>query len=324
MTWSGRDEEDVRVRPGKSKKPRSKQRPSHDDAVGAMVVAVDRGRITCVLDSDTSVTVVSVKARELGRKAAVVGDHVKLVGDCSGTPDSLARLVSIEPRSSTLRRTADDDDPFERIIVANADQMGIVVAVADPPPRIGLIDRCLVAAIDANIDPILIITKIDLGDPDELLDQYRALDVTSVAIERDGDLTELRSLLDNKLSVLIGHSGVGKSTLVNALVPQAERATGEVNETTGRGRHTSTSAVVLPIQDGGWIVDTPGFRSFGLAHVDAASILETFADLAQGAESCSKNCTHLEEGCALDAWVAQGNATQARLDSLRRILQAIS
>lgn len=322
---SGRelDEDDVRVKRGRRTRPRSKQRPAHDDAVDAFVVTIDRGRITCALSASPTVEVVAVKARELGRKAVSVGDNVGLVGDLSGRPDTLARLVRIDPRKTELRRTADDSDPYERIIVANVDQMGIVVAVADPPPRIGLIDRCLVAAYDARVDPLLVLTKVDLGDPAELLAAYRDLDIPAVAVTRGGSLAELSDCLRDRVSVFVGHSGVGKSTLVNALIPDAKRATGGVNESTGRGRHTSTSAQALALPFGGWLIDTPGVRSFGLAHVERQRVIDAFDDLAEGTANCPRSCSHDEVDCGLDLWCEQGHASAARLESLRRILRAI-
>jgi ribosome biogenesis GTPase len=122
--------------------------------------------------------------------------------------------------------------------------------------------------------------------------------------------------------VLVGHSGVGKSTLVNALIPEAERAVRQVNPVTGRGRHTSSSAVALELPTGGWIIDTPGVRSFGLAHVQPATLLPAFPDLEEGAADCPRACTHLQPDCALDAWAEAGHANPARLDSLRRLLAA--
>jgi ribosome biogenesis GTPase len=273
-----------------------------------------------------------MKARELGRKGVVVGDQVALVGKTGGGADELARIVRVEPRRSVLRRTADDTDPVERVVVANVDQLVVVTALADPEPRPRLIDRALVAAYDADLDPLLALTKADLVDPAGFLATYAPLDVPYVVTRRQNGaiegLAELHDRLRGRISVLLGHSGVGKSTLVNALVPGALRATGVVNDVTGRGRHTSTSAVALPLpDDAGWVIDTPGIRSFGLAHVDLARIIQHFPDLEPGTAGCPRGCTHDEEECALDAWVDSGQAGPAgrsRLDSLRRLLRARS
>ena len=333
------DEDDVRVRPGRSSRPRTRTRPRHADAVEGFVIAVDRGRYTCVIPGagPDAPLVTAMRARELGRKSVVVGDRVGLVGDTSGAPGALARIVRIAERTSVLRRTADDDETtaegrLERVVVANADQLVIVSALADPPPRTGFIDRCLVAAYDADIEPLLCLTKADLAGPEAVLGYYTELELPYVLIRPDSDLAALRALLAGRVSVMVGHSGVGKSTLVNRLVPEAERAVGTVSAI-GRGRHTSTSAVALrlpaePGADGdtGWIVDTPGVRSFGLAHVSAESLLHGFPDLVEATVDCPANCPHTtdEADCALDAWVAAGKADARRLASYRRLLASRS
>jgi ribosome biogenesis GTPase len=305
-------------RPRRRTRPRTKERPTYSEAVPAVVVTVDRGRLTCDVDGRL---VLAMKSRPLGRKGVVVGDRVQLVGDTSGSDGSLARIVSIDERRSTLRRTADDDDPVERVIVANADQLVVVVALADPEPRLGLIDRALVAAYDAGLDPLLCLTKADLAAPEQLLATYEPLGVPYVVARRGGDLTLVRGHLEGRTSVLLGHSGVGKSTLVNALVPGADRAIGRVNEVTGRGRHTSTSAVMLRLPSGsGWIVDTPGIRSFGLAHVDPRHLIRAFPDLAELTAQCPRGCTHATEEpeCGLDG--AETGTERARVESFRRLL----
>jgi ribosome biogenesis GTPase len=314
------DEDDVRTRPGRSSRPRTRTRPAHADAASGLVIAVDRGRYTLRV---AGATVIAMRARELGRKSVVVGDRVGVVGDVSGNPDALARIVRIEERSSVLRRTADDDDPYERVVVANADQLVIVSALADPPPRTGFINRCLVAAYDAGIAPLLCLTKADLASPDEILSTYEDLELTVVTCRYDEPPDALAAELTDRMSVLIGHSGVGKSTLVNALVPGTDRATGEVSGI-GKGRHTSTSAVALALPAGGWVIDTPGIRSFGLAHVSPASLLASFGDLEPGAVDCPPGCAHLSaaDGCALDAYVAAGHAQPRRLTSYRRLLES--
>jgi ribosome biogenesis GTPase / thiamine phosphate phosphatase len=315
------DEHAAFDRPRRRSRPRTKDRPDYTDAVEGMVVTVDRGRFTVLVD-DRVVT--ATKARQLGRTGVIVGDRVKVVGDISGAEGTLARIVEVAERETVLRRTADDDDPYERPIVVNADQLVIVTALADPPPRVGMIDRILVAGFDAGIAPLLCLTKADLASPDELVAQYQPLGVPVEVTSPDADLGPLRRRLTGHRSVFVGHSGVGKSTLVNALIPGARRAIGAVNEVTGRGRHTSTSAIALQLPENhdSWVIDTPGVRSFGLSHVSRDRIMTAFADLARIAADCPRGCSHEagEPECALDQAVADGRLAPVRLESFRRML----
>lgn len=317
------DESDVKVRSGKGSRPRTKTRPQHADAESAMVVSVDRGRWGCVLGGHPERRVVAMRARELGRTPIVVGDDVDIVGDLSGRTDTLARIVRRGPRRTVLRRTADDTDPTERVVVANADQLLMVVALADPPPRSGLVDRALIAAYAGGLRPILCLTKTDLAPPEPFAEQFVDLDLTVVAAGVDDPLLAVADLLDDKITVLLGHSGVGKSTLVNRLVPEADRAVGQVTDI-GRGRHTSTQSVALPLSNGGWVIDTPGIRSFGLAHIQPDDVMKAFSDLSEAIEDCPRGCGHMgppaDPECALDA--LSGTAPR-RVAAARRLLATL-
>jgi ribosome biogenesis GTPase len=325
------DESDVRIRPSRRTKPRTKDRPSHDDAITAFVITVDRGRTTCVLEDGTVVT--AMKARELGPKSVVVGDHVRLVGDTTGAEGSLARIVGIEERTSVLVRTVDDAAQFERNIAANIDQLVIVAAATNPEPRRGLIDRFLVSAFTEGIDPILVITKTDLAPAPDFVEEYKSIGVKCLTTKKDGDLSELHSVLNGNVSVLVGHSGVGKSTLLNQLT-EADREIGHVNDVTGRGRHTSSSAYAVKLKDfpnqkvsaNSWVIDTPGVRAFGLSHLDPARIIAAFDDLLEITNSCMTNCSHNEADCKLNEWMAPNGVEiperAARVSSLRNLLAA--
>ena len=355
---SSYDESDVRIRPGKGSRPRTKDRPKHKDAKFGMVITKDRGRWGVALDGGPVVT--AMRAREMGRTAVEVGDRVGVVGDTSGKKDTLARIVKLEERTSVLRRTADDTDPYERIVVANAEILLIVCAVADPPPRTGFVERALIAAFVGGVTPVVCLTKSDLDDPGDFERELRDLNVDVLRTGIEDDLTRLRSLVDGRLSALIGHSGVGKSTLVNRLVPDANRETGEVSGV-GKGRHTSTQSVALELpadgdtaqdgatevesggfESGGWIIDTPGIRSFGLAHVSPDDVIATFPDLADATEACPRGCTHMgppaDPECAWDQLATETTDTAApaataaggedsvigrRVDAVRSLLAAL-
>lgn len=328
----GLDESDVHIRPNpRGTRPRTKRRPAHADARIARVLGVDRGRYTVLVDEDgdDERLTLGVRARELHRTPIVTGDRVRIVGDTSGGAGTLARIVGVQPRTTLLHRSADDTDRVERVIVADADQMLIVVAAADPTPRERLVDRYLVAALDAGIRPLLVVTKTDLADPADFIRRFSGVDMPVYRSARGRvPLDGLGAAVTGHTTVCVGHSGVGKSTLVNALVPDAGRTTGRVNAVTGRGRHTSSSTVALRYRGArgrGWLIDTPGVRSFGLGHVDPAHILDAFTELAEAARDCPRGCTHRADApdCAIAAAVhegALGPDAADRLDSLQRLL----
>ena len=185
------------------------------------------------------------------------------------------------------------------------------------------VERTLIAAYAGGLVPILCLTKTDLAPPGPFAELFAELDLTIVTAGRDDALAEVEALLTDKVTVLLGHSGVGKSTLVNRLVPEAERATGAVTEI-GRGRHTSTQSVALPLASGGWVIDTPGIRSFGLAHIEPDDVVLAFSDLAEAIDDCPRGCGHMgppaDPECALDELT--GPAAD-RVGAARRLLAAM-
>jgi ribosome biogenesis GTPase len=318
------DEDDFRSRPGKHKsRPRSKDRPKFENAIDGLVITVDRGRFTVNLSDLDDVNIYAIKSRELGRKGVVVGDLVEVVGVDVNNPENMARIVKVKERKNSLQKSADDSESVERSLVSNIDMVAIVVATSEPEPNPRLIDRTVIAARLANAQPIIIATKTDVESSEKLSQMYQALDIPVISMNKTTNLDELLDLLEGKTTVLIGPSGVGKSTLVNRLVPDAGRRTGEVNDVTGQGKHTSTSAYALKVNSKTWIIDTPGIRSFGLAHASVEEILEGFPDLIQATTQCQKGCSHQDSSCAIEAVAFENPALLPRLDSFRRLLASL-
>ncbi len=208
-------------------------------------------------------------------------------------------------------------------MVSNAEQLFIVVALADPPPRTGFVERAMVAAYAGGLRPVLCLTKHDLAVDSEFASEFADLDLTIVYGGRDDPLEPIHELLHESLTCLLGHSGVGKSTLVNRLVPEADRAVGTVSGV-GKGRHTSTQSLALPLEDGGWVIDTPGIRSFGLAHISPDDVIAAFPDLSEAIEDCPRGCTHLgppaDPECALDELPGK----ERRVAAIRLLLTALN
>lgn len=315
------DEDDVRIRPNpKGSRPRTKRRPDTQDLPVGMVVQVHLARYRVLMDNGN--VVIATLAKELRSEGCVTGDRVALSGDVSGKKDALARIVRIEPRTTALTRSSEENET-QQTIVANADQLVIVMAAANPEPKPRLVDRYLVAAFNAGLHPILVLTKSDLADPAEFKANFEGFDLKIITLNKDqADISELESALDGHSSVFVGHSGVGKTTLINRLSPGYQRATGDVNEVTGKGKHTSSSALALQYKSG-WIIDTPGIRTFGLKGIEPENLLKGFAEIALAAEDCPRDCSHLSDApdCALDRKTETGDLSALRLDSYRRLVQ---
>ena len=262
---------------------------------------------------------VATIAGRLRRTRPVVGDVVRL----HTTPDGSLRMDEIEERRGTLTRAAFRGRP--QLVAANVDLLVVVAATAEPPLRANLIDRYLVAAWRGGIETALALTKVDL--PHDVVEVARVTRlmrrlghaVIEVSIPRGEGIEQVRGLIGHRRAVLAGHSGVGKTTLSNALTGRAD-PTGAVNEVIGRGRQTTTVARLIDLPGGGELIDTAGVRSFGIADVTPEELQEAFPEIAAVSSACRwRPCLHHEgqNGCAVPG--APGVEPE-RLASYRRIL----
>jgi ribosome biogenesis GTPase len=268
--------------------------------------------------------VIHLRDRPGQKTPLVAGDRVRVV---PGGGDRGA-VVELLPRRSMLSRPAVRKGRVEHVMAANVDGLAIVTAAAEPAFTPGLVDRMLAVAAWCRLDAMLVVNKIDLaeGAPPEI-ETYRALGVPVVlaSATRGDGVEELRRALRGRTTVVAGHSGVGKSSLLNAVQPGLGLAVGEVNVVSGRGTHTTTAAVWAPLAEGGAVIDTAGVREFGLFGIPPRDLGWLFPDLAAVAPECRyPDCSHLHEpGCAVRGAVEEGRLARFRYESYLRILEGM-
>lgn len=223
--------------------------------------------------------------------------------------------------------------PRVQVLASNIDRLMVVASLDDPPFRPGLVDRFLVAADMEGIDAVLCLNKMDLAEPDLGLDASVAdvyveagVTVLPTSIVTGQGIDELAQLMSEGVSLLMGHSGVGKSSLLNAISPGLSLRVGDVAEHHGRGRHTTTQAVLLPLDAGGWVVDSPGIREFVLEGVSATELARLYPGFEELPDGCRFNdCLHQEEpGCAVTAAIAEETLDPERYEAYLRVLEDLA
>lgn len=260
------------------------------------------------------------------RALLAVGDEVLIDGE----PGEL-RVVRVLPRRGVLSRPDPHNPHLERIIVSNVDVVVVVAAARNPPLRAGLLDRYLVIIERGGVSPVLCVNKVDLLDEagraqlDEVLAPYEALGlpVFRVSVKQGEGLEPLSALLRGKTAALVGHSGVGKSSLVNALFPGVDLEIGDVNAWHGKGRHTTTASSLIDLGDGTRLIDTPGVRSLGLGQLEQRELRWYFPEFTPHEPGCAyRDCTHDHEPrCAVLDAAAVGQISARRLESYHRLLR---
>ncbi len=298
------------------------------DLPRATVVAVHHGRVQ--LDNGEQARIAPHLAVDPTLQLAV-GDEVAVSSTSRGGP---SRVEGILERRTRLSRPDPGNPNHELVIAANVDVAVVVVSVNSPPLHPGLIDRFLVALGRGGVEPLICVNKSDLLGSSIELEQlqqdmavYRDLGVPVLlcsAQTKDG-LAELRRQVDGKTCVFVGHSGVGKSSLLNGIDPPGERTTGNVRDHDGKGRHTTSGSSLRSLGDGTRVIDTPGVRSFGLWDLDARELQSSFPEFATVGGRCRfGNCSHQQEPeCAVREAASTGRLSRTRYESYLRILDSL-
>jgi ribosome biogenesis GTPase / thiamine phosphate phosphatase len=294
----------------------------------AIVISIGSGRCRLFHNEREFDCMVPPELAKRQKSALAVGDRV-----IPQTSDGVCRLAGVLARRTVLSRPDPLNPRVQRLIAANIDVVIHVVSVKAPPLRPRLIDRFLIAIQRGGAQPAICVNKIDLLDDVErrrelaTLDPYRALGVPVIACSVEGGqgIAELRALVEGKTCALVGHSGVGKSSILNALDERLDIATGELHKR-GTGRHTTTASTLHDLGGGTYLIDTPGIREFGLWNLTLETLRDYFPEFAEPGEYCRFNdCTHLHEpGCAIKERAESGELSRARYDAYVRLAEDLS
>ncbi|HEX2202917.1 MAG TPA: ribosome small subunit-dependent GTPase A [Longimicrobium sp.] len=266
-----------------------------------------------------------LKREERTGEKVVVGDRVDLAPEASGEREVWA-IERVHERRTLLARRAPGKAPRPKPIVANVDQVLIVFAAARPSPHLRMLDRFLVIAADADIEPLIVVNKVDLVGEEEARRAFAAYDragyrLLFTAAKAGIGVEALREALRGRTSALTGPSGVGKSSLLNAVQPGMGLRVAEVSEAVDKGRHTTVTAQLLPLDGGGYVADTPGLRELGLWEVETSNLQFYFPEFEPLLGGCRyPTCSHVHEpGCAVRAAAEAGEIDFGRYDSYRRM-----
>jgi ribosome biogenesis GTPase len=298
-----------------------------DDEHAGIVISVASARARVFYDGQELDCIVPPHIAMKRGSALAVGDRAVVASE-----EGVWRVESVLPRRSVLTRPDPVNRHLQRMIAANVDVVVHVVSVKSPPLRPRLVDRVLIAVQRGNARPVICVNKVDLLDDDERatevgkLDVYRDLDVPVIAVStRTGEgLDALRQEVEGRMTALVGHSGVGKSSILNALDERLQLVTNTLHRR-GTGRHTTTRATLYDFGAGTYLIDTPGIREFGLWDLDRETLRDYFPEFAEPSESCRfTNCTHVHEpDCEVKRQVEEGELNAARYETYVRLWEGM-